>query len=717
MTLYAEIALPLPVDKTFSYSVPLPLKKAMCVGARVLVPFGERSLAGFVVSLKRKKPDEAVVLKEITQVLDEEPFFTPRYLSFTRKLAGEYHASWGELLQASVPSSFRVRSRTIMAISEKGREALRGGEISPEERTVLTILKEKPYSSLFVKRKARAKNFPSLLARLKKKGFVLVQKETRKVVRRELKKPKKGQAQLELDFSLDSRLRQIADTIRNNIGEEKAFRPFLLHGQRESREGVYFCLIRETLAKSEKVLYLVPEISLTEALVGKFEKKLGEKAALLHSRLTERQREMEWNKVREGKGEVIVGSRSALLSPVEKLGLIIVDEEQDESYFQAESPSYDARRGAWIRAETEKTVLLYGSETPTVCSFYKAKKGKYLVSLGAPRRRGRVSLVDSRNQKKIVSKRLLEGIEKALAKEEKVLIFLNRRGYAAFLYCGRCGYIPKCHNCDLSLGYHKKDEKLMCHYCRYSIPKMESCPKCRSRLIQKSGAGIEAVEEEVRRSLPQISLSGFDTDTVKGRSEQGRVIEDFRKGKTQALLGTQLLAHQVDLPLVPLIGILNPEATLTLADFRSGEKTFQALARMLRFLWDMEGAEAVIQTSMPGHFCMTAAASGDYLAFAEKEIEFRRLMNYPPFSCMAEIVLQGENLRRLAQGSRKFRSSLLKHGKDVELLGPAVASVSRLRGLFRIQITLKAEDKKTLEVALRESMKGLNLRRSIQVLN
>lgn len=712
MTLYAEVVLPLPLDQPFTYSVPPERAERLCVGMRVLVPFGERMLTGFVVGVRKRKQRGDLKLKAIGEILDESPIFSASLLSFTQKLSRSFFSPWGEILQAAVPPSFILRSRTSVSLMPKGREALDKGLLSEEEKDVAGWLKQKPHTLRFLQKKCRAKNLTALLARLEKKELVLVQKEIKRVRRKKKMEPAARPTQLEFDFSLSEQLRRACDAIVESMAG-KAFSPFLLFGSLPRREAVYFDLIKKALSSGGRVLYLIPEISLTPPLHEKLEKRLGERVAVLHSKMTERSRELEWQKIKEKRAEVVVGPRSALFSPLENVRLIIVDEEQDESYSQQESSSFDVRAGAWLRAREEKTTLIFGSAAPTVEAFYRAKKGRYLIDLGTETRKAKISLADSRKDAGIICRTLELKLKQKLEKKEPVLLFFNRRGYASYLMCTRCRFVPQCARCDLALSYHKREGKLVCHYCRYSIPLIETCPRCGSRLIGKRGLGVEAVAEELRKSFPQNRIEIFAADEPGRKEEKADLVRRFVKGEVDLLIGTQLLAHQADFPSVSFIAILHPEIMLNLADFRSGQKTFQSITRALSFLRDDEKAEALIQTEAPDHFSIREAARGDYRAFYDQEVKFRRLMGYPPFSCLAEVFFLGENLRKVAERSREFAERVKNSGEDIKIFGPSRASVAKVRGLSRVQVSLKARKKGTLDRVLAEALKGINLKKSV----
>lgn len=712
MSLFAEIALPLPITKTFIYSVPQAQAQNIRTGARVLVPFGQRILTGFVVGLRKKLTTEIPSLKEIKELLDEEPVFTPSFLLFTKKLSASVYSSWGELLQASLPPSFVLKAQSRVSLTKEGRELLAENRFSGGEKKLALHLRDRTYSVLFLRKKMGADDISHVLSRMEKKGLVEVRTEIAKPVKRKAPQAEEAAAQLELDFSLDSSLEKAAAEISEVIGKN-VFRPFYLYGSRERREAVYGHLLRRLLTVRGTAIYLVPEVSLTEDLREKLARRLGETITVLHSRLSEAKREFEWKKVRGGLAGVILGARSALFSPVKNLRLVIVDEEQDESYLQQTSPAYDARSGAWLRAREERAVLVFGSAFPSIEAFFNAEKGGYLVDLGGITRRYKATIVDSRHDSGLVSRALKEGIEERLKRQERVYVYFNRRGYALYLLCSRCRHVPRCSRCDVALAYHKAENRLVCHFCRYSTPKMEACPSCGTRLLVKKGAGVEAVGEELQRLFPSARVRVMESDTVRGKKEGEGVVRELERGEVDILVGTKLMAHQTRLPRAMLVGVLSPEQMLTLADFRSGEKTFLAISSMTSFLAGDDRSELIVQTSFPEHYSIREAAFGNYRGYLEEEIRFRRLMNYPPFSRMAEVTLEGRNLRKLAEKARELSAGVKASAEKVEVLGPGRAPAARLKGLYRIQLMLRAQKKGPIHRVLRALPERTGLKKSV----
>lgn len=712
MRRYAEVVLGLPLTQTFTYSVPEKHQALAQVGCRVLVPFHRRELTGIIVGLKKRRKTKDYKLKEILEVLDEVPVFTPDFLAFTKKFSQKFFTSWGEMLQAALPPSYIPKSRTKVYLSLKGKKALEGNGLSGEERRVLELLQKGPYTRAFIKRKFRLKKLPSLLLRLERKDFILIRCEVKKSPLRKKEADAGSPVQLEMDFSLDKESVQVSGIISERIGKN-IFSPFCLRASQEKREAIYFDLIKKVLSSRRKVLFLVPEISAVPILQEKFVKRLGKRVALLHSELTEKKREMEWRRIKEGEAEVVVGSRSAILSPLEDIGLIIVEEEQDEAYFQRESPAYDARTGAWLKAERSSSALVLGSSIPSVETYYKAKARGFLLCLEEKPIRRRVEILERKRGYGIMDGGLYRKIEERLKNKDPFLIFFNRRGYASFLICPRCGHIPRCARCDVALSYHKKEDKLFCRYCGLSVSRDIVCSRCGVRMVFSRSFGIEVIEEELRKRFPQYRIECFDRDVAGTKKDKERILSLFKRKKIDILLGTQLLARQERLQPVSCVVILNPETLLTLPDFRASQKTFQSLTQMAKFLIREENAELLILTSFPHHHSIRYAASGDYDSFFRQEIEFRRLLNYPPFSYLAEVLLTGADLRALARESRKFFSLLKDRNREVEIWGPALASVARVREKYRVQVILKSKKKRALNRALRDSLESVKSKKAV----
>lgn len=714
MSLYAEVVLGLPLTKTFIYVIPEESRGLVQVGSRVLVPFHRREITGFVVGLRSRIRREGFELKDIRRVLDEDPVFSGEFLDFTRKFSAASFCSWGEMLQAALPPSYVPKNRVKLSISDDGERALQDAVITEEETEVLELLRNGPYTRAFVKRKIRQKNLLSILSRLEKKGMIQAERDLKTMPRRVEKEPDWFPVQLEMDFSLDVETRKTARRISDALGKNK-FTLFYLHASRLKREAIYFDLIKKALNIRKNVLFLVPDIGLTASLQKKCAKKLGENVAILHSQMTGKQRESHWERVKTGLAGVVVGPRSAVLSPMSEIGLIILEDEHDESYQQWESPSYDARTGALLRAKQSCALLVSGSSTPSVGAYYRARKRGYLAEITERSVPRKVEMLKKKPGKVALEDRLVREMKQRFSsgKPDPTIVFFNRRGYASFLICPRCRYVPRCERCDVAMSFHKKERKLLCHYCGFSSPGDLTCPLCGVSLVFGRSFGIEVVEEELKRRFPGRQITSFDSDRVRTRQDQEKILSRFAYRKIDILLGTQFLAHQESLVPASMVVILYPEALLTLPDFRASQKTFQTVSQMARCLADEEGSRLFVQTANPDHHSIRHAAFGDYHRFYDQEIQYRRMLDYPPFSRLAEVILTGENLRSLAGESRKIFAFVKDRDPGIETWGPALAPVSRIRGKFRIQVILKSKKKRALDRALMESLNRVKSKKNV----
>lgn len=712
MTLYADVILPLPLDQPYTYSVPEEARAKVRVGSRALVPLGDRLLTGIIVGLRKRKPGRVMTIKPVSEILDEAPLFSPSLLAFARELSRSYLIPWGEMLQAAVPPSFLVRSKAAVSLTSKGREALDKGLLSEDERRLAALLGTKSLSQLYLERKGRIGNISALLARMRKKELVSVERAVRRISRKILPETREGPAQLELDFSLDEVGARAAAAISGAM-EKRVFSSFLLFGPAGRRRAVYTRLLRDAVAVAGRVLFLVPEISLTSELIGEFKRNLGDGLALLHSRMTDRQRELEWQKIREARVQVVIGTRSALFSPLANLRLIILEEEQDEGYSQQEGLPFDVRKAARLRAEREKAVLVMGSAAPTIETFHLARQNRVLIDLGREPFQPKMTVLDFRGRPGLLDSRLVRAIRKRLDGDEQALVFFNRRGYASYLVCSRCRYIPRCDRCDLSLSYHRDEEKMVCHSCRRTFPAVMNCPRCPGRLTVKSNPGIEAVAEDLRRAFPGKRVEIFASDEAGRKEKREKLLAAFGDKEIDILVGTQFLAHQSGLAPVRLVVILHPEMVLHQADFRSGQKAFQAVFRACRFLRQDKDAEVFIQTAAPDHHSIQEAARGDYPAFYEREVKFRRLLDYPPFASLAEVVFSGGNVRHVAAAARAFASRAKDSDAEIEVFGPSLAPLARKRGQYRVQMSLKGKRPESLKKALASSLEGIRTKKSV----
>ncbi|MGZ7044699.1 MAG: replication restart helicase PriA [Candidatus Aminicenantales bacterium] len=712
--MFVRVVFPLPLDQSFVYGVPGPLQEKVRPGCRVLAPFGKKNQSGFIISAGANLPAPGIRVKEIVEVLDEEPLWDERFLSFTGALSAEFRSSWGELLQASLPPSLAQKSKVTVLLTDSGRAALGEKKLGPKERALASFLENQPAgrSLLFLRRKSGLENTVPLISRMERKGLLSVRTTPVRPPRAAKETRTDGPSQLRLDFDGSQEPAGLLTPVERAIDAAR-FGAFYLHGSRPALEAAYRDLLGRAAASSGKALVLVPEVALTREFVSGFETQTGRTAAVFHGRMTEKQKESAWRGLASGRTALAAGTRSSLFLDIKPLRLIIVDDEHEESYVQSESPAYDARRGAWLRARSENAVVVFGSPRPSVEGFYQAGREGSLIDVGGQAEGVRLAWIDHRTETPVLSRDLERRVRDSLKRDEPVILFLNRRGYAASLICGACGHIPRCRRCDIPLVYHKNEEELVCHYCNASLGARAGCPACGGRLTLRRGAGTQALEEELKKLLPCVPIGRFDSDTAAGREEREKIIHRFSKGRIPVLVGTQLLAYQPGVPRVRLVGILAPETLLAFSDYRGSHRTFQAVSRMTEFCESAAGSEVVVQTPAPVHFSIRAAASRDYRSFYDREIEFRRVMNYPPFAALAELTLEGRDVRTLAGKSRDLRSILRTFELALEVLGPALASVVRVRDVSRVQLVLKAPRRETIDRALDESLPRIRLKKSV----
>jgi primosomal protein N' (replication factor Y) len=501
------------------------------------------------------------------------------------------------------------------------------------------------------------------------------------------------------------------EAIKSGLTEGKS-QTFLLHGVTGSgKTEIYLQALAETVKLGKKAIVLVPEIALTPQTIERFAARFPQRVAVLHSKLSLGEQFDEWQRIREGNFDVVIGSRSAIFAPQPELGLIVIDEEQEWTYKQSDkSPRYHARAVALKLANLSGATVVMGSATPDVESFYRARRGDYRL-LRLPERvtpydgsaLPKVEIVDMREELKagnqgLFSRSLFQAIGQATANQEQVILFLNRRGAASFIQCRSCGFVMRCRRCDVPLSYHLAEDKLICHQCNYRIDVPESCPKCKRRRIKFLGIGTQRLEQEVGYTFPQTKLLRWDSDVTKGRYSHDEILSKFRAHDADILIGTQMVAKGLDLPLVTLVGVVSADTALNLPDFRSGERTFQLLSQVAgRAGRGTKGGKVIIQTYAPEHYAIRAAAEHDYAAFYEQEIGYRRQLHNPPFSQLARLTCSQTNdalCQREAERMKRFLEQEIaaKGIAGIELIGPAPAFIHRLRGRFRWQLILRGTE-------------------------
>ena len=702
-----EVAIPLYLDKTFHYLVPDPLLGQALPGHRVLVPFGRRKLTGYILETAAESPIEK--LKEIIEVLDSEPLWTANELEFFRWVASYYMHPLGEVLRTALPAGINIRSR-----KDSGSESseLTGGKTVRREKfylpgpisqtarqpgaralEILTVIREAGDIPAAVLRK-RFGTCSSQLKRLIELGLIRV--EEREVYRDPFKDAtfKRDEAR-----QLHTHQKDALDAVTACVDQQQ-FTAFLLYGVTGSgKTEVYLQAISHVLDKGLNALVLVPEIALTPQLTGRFQARFGGGIAILHSGLSDGERYDEWRRIRRGLARIVIGARSAVFAPLERIGIIIVDEEHESSFKQSDGLRYNARDLALVRGRMGQAAVVLGSATPLVTSIHASQQDR-LTLLELPER------VENRplpTVERIAMKGIKETVSPALAKlliqtlelHQQSIVFLNRRGFATFLVCSACGQPLSCPNCSVTLTFHRQRGQSVCHYCDYAVPAPGTCPSCDGTELTELGAGTEKLEYDLKELLPQAHLLRMDSDTTSGKGSHERLLSKMGDGSADILIGTQMIAKGHDFPGVTLVGVINAEAGLGMPDFRAAERTFQLLSQVIGRAGRGElPGRVLVQAFDTEHYAILSAAEHDAAGFYRQELEFRQEAGYPPFSFLASIGISGiseQLVSEQADQSARLLIKLKQHIKArVEILGPAQSPIYRLRGRFRRQILLKA---------------------------
>jgi primosomal protein N' (replication factor Y) len=497
-----------------------------------------------------------------------------------------------------------------------------------------------------------------------------------------------------------------------DAADARVFRTVLLHGVTGSgKTELYLRLARHVIDQGRRVLVLVPEIALTPAVAGVFRAAFGRRVTIQHSGLSDGERHDQWHRIRNGDADVVVGTRSAVFAPLDRVGLVIVDEEHESSYKQDEAPRYHGRDVAVVRGQMDRALVLLGSATPSLESSANAEAGRYTLMRLTKRVLDRpladVRIVDMRREaaargvEAALSQPLVDAIGARLAKREQSLVLLNRRGFATVIFCRQCGASLECPHCSVTLTYHRAARRVRCHYCNYAAAVPRRCGECGGEFLEQSGIGTERLEAEVRAQFPDARVTRVDRDTIRRRGAIARVLAAVAAGDVDILVGTQMIAKGHDFPAVTLVGVVSADVGLGLADFRAAERTFQLLTQVVGRAGrgDARG-EAIIQTLYPDHYSVQAAAAQDYAAFFEREIEFRRAMHYPPALALINVVVKSRVLETAMADALDLVTRVRASGVRARVLGPAPAALARIKDEYRAQFFLKGTQRRAMREAL-----------------
>lgn len=690
------------VDRIFDYK-----GEGYTVGSRVLVEFAHRRIEGYIVDEKTSSECPPDKLKEIICALDDYPVVLPELLQLGKYMRAQYHLRWVDVLRLFIPAE--MRGNRVKTLSKKQAtlacdnltqvlDSLKPN--AAKQRDLVTFLYNNG-PTLCERLNAAFGN--GALRALVEKGFVTVDEVA---VSRTPYKFIDGEQRTER--TLVSAQQHAVDTILSDPQGR-----YLLHGVTGSgKTEVYLTVIERIVSQGKNCIMLVPEISLTPNMLKQLRQRFGDKVALLHSGLSVGERFDEWLRLRTGQAQIAIGARSAVFAPLNNLGAIIVDEEHDGSYVSDFNPRYNTIDIAKFRAEQDEALLVLGSATPSLASYYEAKRGK-LTLVEMPERINKrplpaVTVVDmgleTRTGNKGVFSRLLQQkLADTLAAGNQAMLFLNRRGYSSFLMCTKCGYVAKCKDCDVSLTVHREDNMLKCHYCGKQYYMLTRCPNCHEESFRQGRIGTQQIEELLTSMFPGVKVLRMDADTTKNKEGHVKILEAFGRGEAQILVGTQMIAKGHDFPHVTLVGILDGDQSLHRDDYLATERTFQLITQVAGRggRGDLPG-EVVLQTYSPTHFCLQLAAKQDYINFYRREINLREAAGFPPFSEIVRILYQGENEQDcIDQLTEQYAllAALKKDNPSAFLyLGKMRCPIRRAEKKFRFQIMMKIAPQFVVEI-------------------
>ncbi len=697
----ARVTLEIALRREFDYLIPPEFAGRVEVGTRVKVPFGRRQVLGCVTSLAESSTFET--LKPILKVIGAQSLVTPRVLELARWMADYYCCAPETALKSVLPDAIRKEQ-------DGWRERL-FARVLPGTANIDSLTKRQTeiYHVIEEHRAIALQELLRLTGTTAQTVRKLEDKNLIEIAPQITERDPYANEQIvpTAPLKLNPEQAKAVEKITAESGKV-----FLLHGVTGSgKTEVYLQAIARALEEGKGAIVLVPEISLTPQTVERFKARfssgpLQTLVAVLHSHLSTGERHDEWHKIRQGRAKIVIGARSAIFAPVEPLGLIIVDEEHEHSYKQEEAPRYHARDVAVVRGQREGATVVLGSATPSLESYHNAKRGKYTLlempSRVDDKRMPLVRVLDMRTEKSkgdkgppIFSQRLKDAIHHRLEAGEQTILFLNRRGFATSMQCPDCGLVAECPNCSLSLTYHRREQSLRCHICGHRDHAPKRCPneKCRSPKIRFHGLGTEKVEDVLRKLFPKANVCRMDSDALKRKDDFRRILGDFRRGKIDILVGTQMIAKGLHFPRVTLVGIVYADTSLHLADFRAGERTFQLLTQVAGRAGrgDVEG-EVVVQTFSPSHPAIQFARHHDFEGYFETEMEFREQLLYPPFTRAALLTIRGRNEDKVkfsADHIKRELEKIIPKLPDLVIAGPAPAPLLRAENFYRYQIMLR----------------------------
>lgn len=708
---YAEIIIDITnenVDKIFHYAIPENIKEKICLGMRVFVPFGKgnRIREGYIIGFTDNTDIDEKYIKNIYSLPDEYAIFNDNMIELAKFMSDKYYCSLSECLQCIMPKIIKDKTNKyaninyeMSGINEVIKNIL---EKNNSQSKVLKILLKNQNISIY-----EIKNILSIslspINTLEKNGVIKI--TTRKIKRDFINLDDYDKTNhLKLTIEQDNALNFIKQKIY-----EKTYKPILLHGVTGSgKTEVYLQLIDEVLRTGKKAIVLVPEISLTPQTVERFIGRFGKKVSVTHSRLSDGERFEQWKKAKDNKIDIMVGARSAIFTPFENLGIIIIDEEHESTYKSESTPKYDIKEVAEKICNLTGATLVLGSATPSIDTYYKTQKGKYdlvYINNRINNNMPDINVIDMRKElekgnRSIFSTSLFEAIKENLKNNMQTILFLNRRGHSTFVSCRKCGFVLECKNCNVSYTYHLKEHKLICHYCNSTENVPNICPSCSSKYIKYFGVGTQKIEEQIKKYFKDARVMRMDMDTTSKKNSHQNILEDFKNHKADILIGTQMIAKGLDFKKVSLVGVIAADITLNTGDYKSSENTFQLLTQVAGRAGraDIKG-KVFIQTYNPEHYSIVFAKNNDYVGFYKKEILERKIMFYPPFSNIFFIMICGED-ENLVMNAIKFLHKIMTYYNqktNFYISDVAKAYIYKVNKQYRYKILIKAKEETRLK--------------------
>jgi len=722
--MFAQVVFNRPVRSTFIYGVPDLCEVAVAPGKRVLAPFGKgnnRTL-GYCVGVSNETPASENI-KALISVADETPILSPAMLDLTRWMADHYYCGWGQVLESVLPRGAKSAkgSRWRLLLHATFPAPADPETLPPKQRRAYELLTASEQPMEMKEVYSAAKCSPEVVRALLQKGWATMSRE--RVFRTDPIVPGfSGGKAPSLTAAQRSAVGAVVDALQSGRSAE-----FLLHGVTGSgKTEVYLQAITAAREQGKQSIVLVPEISLTPQTIQRFRARF-DRVAVLHSRLTDAERGAFWRRIADGEVDVVVGARSAVFAPCQRLGVLVVDEEHETTFKQDSTPRYHARTVAEQRVQRENAVLLLGSATPSLEAWEGALSGRLKLLSLPDRVAGRlpptVEVVDMRQEFrhsgfKGLSRPLLMAMKSVADAGGQTILLLNRRGFATNVFCPQCGHASKCRHCDVVLIHHRDRDRLVCHQCDEEYPTPEKCEACGGKAVKFNGIGTEKLESEVRLAFPSLRVARMDGDTMRSIRHYEKTLDDFREGRLDVLLGTQMIAKGLDFPNVQLVGVVSADTALHLPDFRASERTFQLVAQVAgRAGRSEKRGRVVVQSFSPEDRTIQTATKLDFHGFAATELSHRREHGYPPFRPMCRIIVRSKE-HGAADATAALLADAIRQGNPagtgVRILGPAPCPIAKLQDYHRFHLQVHAETDARLKNAL-EAFESVVFPRDVEV--